>query len=54
MVILSSIRPIRLVFVFVDLVGLVVCAKDGLDVDLLVSSSLDGWEEESDLLEVGK
>ena len=37
-----------------DLAGLVVCAKDGLDVDLLVSSSLDGWEEESDLLEVGK
>lgn len=34
----------------VDLAGLVVCAKDGLDVDLLVSSSLDGWEEESDLL----
>ena len=31
------------------LAGLVVCAKDGLDVDLLVSSSLDGWEEESDL-----
>ena len=29
---------------------MVVCAKDGLDVDLLVSSSLVGWEEESDLL----
>jgi hypothetical protein len=34
----------------VDLAGLVVCAKDGLDVDLLVSSSLVDWEEESDLL----
>ena len=32
-----------------DLAGLVVCAKDGLDVDRLVSSSLVGWEEESDL-----
>ena len=28
---------------------MVVCANDGLDVDLLVSSSLVGWEEESDL-----
>ena len=35
--------------VFGYLAGLVVCANDGLDVDLLVSSSLDGWEEESDL-----
>lgn len=35
----------------VDLAGLpVVCANDGLDVDLLVSSSLVGWEDESDLL----
>ena len=31
------------------LAGLVVCANDGLDVDLLVSRSLVGWEEESDL-----
>ena len=31
------------------LAGLVVCANEGLDVDLLVSSSLVGWEEESDL-----
>ena len=31
------------------LAGLVVCANEGLDVDLLVSSSLVGCEEESDL-----
>ena len=36
--------------VLLDLAGLpVVCANDGLDVDLLVSSSLVGWEDESDL-----